>query len=220
MFVKSKVWSLLKGLVLIAALAGCTAAPTAAPTPTPIPTIDPRPTFNAIATQAVQTMVVDLTLNAPTATPIPPTFTPTVTLTPAPSETPGPTVTETRVFIPWTKTPTEVPPEYTCIITAVSPQPSDTITVDQEFDAAWSIKNSGKKAWLKDNSDVKFLDGTQLQTSGNMVDLKSDVAPNGTTTVVIDMKAPSGDGTYTTTWGLYMNEDAVCNLSLTINVTK
>jgi hypothetical protein len=165
-------------------------------------------------------MVADLTLNAPTVTPIPPTFTPTVTFTPAPSVTVGPTATETRVFIPWTKTPTEVPPEYTCVITAVSPKSTDTITVDQEFDASFSIKNSGKKAWLKDNSDVKFIDGTKLQTSGDLVDLKSDVAPNGTTTVVIDMKAPSSDGTYTTTWGLSMNEDSICTLSLTINVTK
>ena len=220
MLAKSKVWSLLIGLAILTALTACSPAPTAAPTATPIPTIDPRPTFNAIATQAVQTMIANLTMSAPTVTPVPPTATPTNTATPAPSATVGPTETPTHVFIAWTKTPTTVPPEYTCSITAVTPKSSDKITVNEAFDASWSIKNTGKQTWYKDNSDVKFLDGTKLQKGGNMVDLKSDVAPNGTTTVVIDMVAPSGDGTFTTTWGLYMSADSVCNLTLTINVTK
>lgn len=205
--------------LFLLALAGCRPAPTPAPTATPLPTIDPRPTFQAIATQAVQTAIAGLTLNAPTPTPVLPTPTATATFTPLPTETPGPTATETRVFIPWTKTPTQVPPEYSCAVTAVSPTATDTIKVDEEFDAKWSLKNTGK-AWSKDNTDIRFADGTRLHTSGDLIDLSSDVAPNGTVSVAVDMKAPSSDGTYTTSWVMVINETSVCTLSLTINVTK
>ncbi len=208
----------LLGLILVVTLAGCSPAPT--PLPTAVPTIDPQPTFNAIITQAVQTMAAELTLNAPTATPIVPTDTPAPTETPAPTHTPAPTETATRVFIPWTPTPTATQAAYACAVTGVSPTTSDTIKVDQDFDAKWSLKNTGTKTWLAGNTDVGYLDGTRLHTSGDLKDLGSDVAPNGTYTVVVDMKAPSSDGTYSTTWGIFLEDGSVCTLNLKINVTK
>jgi hypothetical protein len=218
---KPMVWKIMLGWILAAILVSCSAAPTA--TPTSVPTVDPKPTFDAISTQAVQTMAANLTLNAPTATPIPPTDTPAPTATntiPAPTNTPAPTETPTRVFIPWTKTPTATQPVYNCTVTDVSPKSSDTITVDQEFDAKWSLKNSGVNTWSADNADFRYIDGTKLQSKSDLYDLSSDVAPNGTYTVTVDMKAPSSDGTYSTSWGLYLEDGTVCKLSLTINVTK
>ena len=218
MFVKSKVWNLVKMMLLITILAGCSAAPTA--TPTPIPTIDPKPTFEAISTQAAQTVVANLTLNAPTATPITPTATLAPTNTPAPTDTPAPTATATRVFIPWTQTPTTAPPDYNCVTTDVSPKSSDTIKVDTAFDGKWSLKNTGILPWKAENADVKYIDGTKFQTHGDLVDVNSDVAPNGTYTVLIDMKSPSGDGSYNATWGLNMGGGSICTLTMSINVTK
>jgi len=208
----------LAGLIAAVILAGCSPAPT--PSPTAVPTIDPQPTFNAIATQAVQTMVADLTLNAPTATPVTPTATPAPTETPAPTNTPAPTETPTRVFIPWTATPTATQAAYACTVTGVSPTTSDTIKVDQDFDAKWSLKNTGTKTWIAGNTDIGFIDGTKFQTSGDLFDLSSDVAPNGTYTVVIDMKAPSSDGTYSAQWGIFLEDGSVCTLNLKINVSK
>ena len=218
MSVKTKVWALITGWFLLASLAGCGPAPTAPPTP--IPTIDPKPTFEAISTQAAQTVIANLTLTAPTTTPIPPTATQAPTFTPAPTETPAPTVTATRVFIPWTKTPTTAPPEYSCLIVSVSPKSTDTIKVDTAFDGSWSLKNNGTKAWTADSSDFRYVSGDKLQSKSDLYDLKSDVAPNGTYTVTVDMKTPSGDGTFTTTWGLVMNDGSICNLTMTFNVTK
>ena len=214
---------ILAAAVLAASLVSCSTAPT------PAPTVDAQPTFNAIYTQGAQTMVANLTMNAPTSTPVTPvtpTSTPTLTSTPAPtstpqpSNTPGPTETPTHVYITWTFTPTPTQPAFACIITGVSPSSSDKITVDQDFDAKWSLKNSGTATWTSANSDFRFIDGTRLHTKGDIVDLKSNVAPNGTTSISMDMKAPSGDGTYTTKWGLYMDDGSVCTLSLKINVTK
>ena len=207
-------------VLIVVVLTGCSAAPSA--TPTPVPTIDLKPTFDAVAAQAVQTMIANLTLNAPTATPIVPTDTPapTMTVPPLPSNTPAPSATPTRVFIPWTKTPTATQPVYNCTVTNVSPTTKDTITVDQDFDGKWTVKNSGVKTWYSDNTDIRFVEGTELQESGDLVDLESDVAPNGTYTIVVDMKAPSSDGTYTTSWGIYLEDGTVCPLTITINVTK
>jgi hypothetical protein len=204
--------------ILVLLLTGCRAEPTAAPTA--IPTIDPQPTYDVVSTQAVATAFTDLTLNAPTATVIPPTDTPTPTFTPGPTNSPQPTATATQVFIPWTKTPTSTQPAYGCVVTNVSPQSSDTIKVDQDFDGTWTIKNSGTTTWSNGNVDVRYVDGTKFQTGGDLYDLSSDVAPNGTYTVVIDMKAPSSDGSFTSTWGLYMNGGYICQFGMSINVTK
>lgn len=219
MYSNSRMGKILQVLIVVV-LTGCSAAPSA--TPTTVPTIDLQPTFDAVAAQAVQTMITNLTLNAPTATPIIPTDTPapTMTVPPLPSDTPAPSATPTRVFIPWTKTPTATQPVYNCTVTNVSPTTKDTITVDQDFDGKWTVKNSGVKTWYSDNTDIRFVEGTKLQESGDVVDLGADVAPNGSYTIVVDMKAPSSDGTYTTKWGIYLEDGTVCPLTITINVTK
>lgn len=222
MIVKKKALVLICGLLIAALLGGCGAAQT--PAPTPFPTVDTRPTMDAVSTQAVQTAIANLTLMAPTATPVTPTpaatDTPQPTETPAITNTPVPSETPTRVFIPWTKTPTATQVVYGCTITSVSPNKNDTIKVDQDFDAKWTIKNNGINTWNAGNTDIRFVDGTKLQKSKDLYDLGADVAPNGTYTVTVDMRAPSSDGTYSTTWGIYLEDGSVCSLPLTINVSK
>jgi hypothetical protein len=209
---------LLCGLAALMVFASCSPAPTAEPTV--VPTIDVKPTFDTIATQSVATAIAEMTLNAPSPTPVPPTNTPEPTATPAPSNTPEPTATATQVFIPWTKTPTATVPVFSCTVTDVSPKSTDTIKVDQDFDGRWMLKNSGTSTRSGGNIDVRYVSGTKLHSGGDLYDLSGDVAPNGTTTIAIDMRAPSGDGTFTTTWGLYQEGAYICQFSLTLNVSK
>ncbi len=217
---KSMVWNILSLLVLAALLVSCNAAPAVTSTPTTAPTVDPKPTFDAVSTQAAQTVVANLTLNAPSATPVTPTATTAPTNTPAPTDTPAPTATSTRVFIPWTQTPTPTQAAYSCTVTDISPSLGASKKVDEDFDAKWTVKNSGTSTWSSGNVDIRFIDGTRFQTSGDVFDLGHDVAPNGTYTFGVDMKAPSSDGTYTATWGLNMEDGSTCSLNLKINVTK
>jgi hypothetical protein len=220
MYSKPMVWKILSGLVLIAVLAGCGAAPTATATSTPAPTIDTKPTFDVVSTQAAQTVIANLTLTAPTATPVTPTSTPTMTNTPAPTGTPTLTPTETRVFIPWTKTPTPTQAAYSCVVTEVLPSSSDAQKVDENFDGVWTVKNTGTQTWASGNTDIRYISGTRFQKNTDTVDLNQDVAPNGTYKVTIDMIAPGSDGTYNTSWGIYLEDGSVCTLNLTINVSK
>jgi hypothetical protein len=217
MYFKPTVWKILSGLLLVALLAGCAAAPTAAPTALPtsttMPTIDIQPTFAAVSTQAVATAFANLTQNAPTAT-----FTPAATQTPAVTSTFTPT--PTRVFIPWTQTPTPTQAAFTCTVTGVSPNSGATLKVDQDFDGKWTVKNSGTKTWTAAVADFRYISGDKFQQSADIVDLGSNVAPNGSFTVTVDMKAPSSDGDYATTWGLFLDDGSVCELSMNIHVTK
>jgi hypothetical protein len=220
MFSKMKVWNILAGLVLAVLIAGCSVAPTATSTPTTAPTVDTKPTFDAVSTQAAQTVVANLTLNAPTATQVIPTATLAPSNTPAPTDTSAPTNTPTRVFIPWTQTPTPTQAAYSCTVTDLSPKSGSTLKVNEDFDGKWTVKNNGTKSWSSGNVDIRFISGTKFQTSKDAFDLGNDVAPNGTYTFTIDMKAPNSDGTYTTSWGIYLEDGSVCALNLSINVTK
>jgi hypothetical protein len=212
---------LLAAITLVAILAGCSNAPTATTAaPTTAPTNNQQnlqPTFNAIATQAAQTVIANLTQNAPTATPVTPTNTALPSATPAPSNTPLPPATQTATFVPWTLTPT--PAAYACSITSVSPSANSQYTSGANFDGIWVVKNTGTQKWLSAETDARWSSGEKLQKSGDIQDLKNDVAPNESYTVSMDMVAkPTSVGTYTTTWVLITGKITICTLNITIVV--
>ena len=210
----------LLGLVAIAAImVGC-ASPTAISTPV-APTVDQQPTFNAVKTQAVQTVVSDLTKNAPTAAPIIPTNTPnpTSTGTPVSTATPEmPTKTATATFIPWTLTPTIG--ALSCSVTSVSPKATDKLSPTTDFDANWVIKNNGTQTWQHKETDIHYVSGTKFQKNGDLLDMSSDVTIGNSYTVTIHMNSPADAGTYTSTWAVAMGKDILCNLNLTVVVVK
>ena len=231
MRLKQTTWKLLMVLTLAGLLAGCssptaTPAPTAVPTqaatalpPTAAPTIDLQPTFNAIKTQAAETVIAGMTQNAPTDTPVPPataTQTPLPTATSAPSSTPLPpaTATATPILTPWTLVPTQA--DYSCVITDYSPKTDVAYPPSSNFDVQWVIKNTGKKKWLASETDFKYVDGVKMQKFGDVVDLKTDVEPNGSYTVGIDMVAPADAGTYRITWQMTYGKAYICTLTMDV----
>jgi hypothetical protein len=200
------------GVLLVAVLAGCS-SPT--PTPTLIPTEDIQPTLNAVKTSAAMTVIANLTLTAPTITPTS-TITLTSTATTVPSNTPLPSSTATATFIPWTLTPTQA--AYECRITSTSPAANTTFAPNADFDANWAVKNTGLQKWISNEIDIRYLSGTRLQKTVDVVDLKNDVASGDSYTITIDMRAPADIGTYTTTWVIVRGDQVICNLPLTIIV--
>jgi hypothetical protein len=200
-------------------LVGC-ASPTAI-LPTAVPTIDLQPTLNAVKTQAVQTALVNLTQTAPTATPVTPTNTPlpTATSTPAFTATPvPPTKAPTATLAPWTLTPTVG--AYSCSVTSVTPKSTDKVTASSNFDTTWVIKNNGTQTWLGSETDIKYVSGTKLQKSGDLLDMTSNVAPGDSYTIAVDMVSPADAGTYTAVWAVMMGKDTLCTLNLSVTVVK
>jgi hypothetical protein len=217
--------------VIAAIIAGCSTPPTATLAPTAItetePTVNVQPTLNMVKTQAAQTVVANLTQNAPKATPITPTTTntstPAVTATLALTNTPvPPTARPTATYIPWTATPiyTATSVAYSCSITEVSPKATDTIKVGVDFDGRWVVKNTGTQTWLKADVDIKYLSGTKFQTKGDLFDMMSDVVKDASYTVIVDMKAPADAGTYNASWALVLGGQSFCTMNLTVVVIK
>jgi len=201
----------------MAATMAATITPTLAPTDTSAPTLDQ----NLVNTQAAQTAVANMTLNAPTATPVTPTSTsttvPTMTLTFTPLP---PTAYPTATFIPWTSTPTATPIVYSCAVTSTTPSSTDTVKVSTAFNWSWVIKNTGKWAWGQHQADIKYVSGTIMQTNGYLFDMPADVSPGVSVTVKIAMKTPASAGTYTATWEIVQEGVLVCTLPLSVKVTN
>ncbi len=221
-------------VILIAAiLAGCnTAATTVAPTMAS--TSDQKATLDYLRTEVAQTIIANPTQVPPTETQVLETNTPTVTstptatITPLPTSTPlPPTLTPTKTLVPWTSTPvyTSTPVStatlttFNCTITSV--KPTDTVKKGSDFDANWVVKNTGTETWIHTEVDIKYISGTKMQKAGeDLLDMKSDVAHDGSYTVIVDMIAPSTAGTYTATWALQMGSTRVCTMPLTVVVVN
>lgn len=227
------------GMAIILILTGCTTVTaTVAPAvlPTAAPTTDTLPTLNLVRTQAVQTVLAFLTQPPPTATPVLPTATlvllttlalptdtPAPSATPAPSNTPlPPTALPTATYIPYTLVPSlsPTPVAYSCYVLDVSPKPADKITTESGFDGRWLVVNNGTAAWPHLQTDIRYVSGEKFQTKGDIVDMQSDVAVNGSYTVYVNMKAPKYTGIYYATWAIKYGDQTVCNLNLTVTVVK
>jgi cytoskeletal protein RodZ len=222
--------SIISFILVAAILAGCSfnlapAAPTTAPSSTPQATSEQEVDVNQVRTQAAETVIADLTKNAPTATPVTPTdtATPQATITITLTNTPvPPTARPTATWIPWTKTPvyTATLAAYNCTITDYSPKSSENIKVSTDFDGRWVVKNTGTQTWVKTEVDIKYISGTKFQTKVDIFDLKSDVVKGDSYTVIVDMKTPADAGSYNTTWAIVQGGLTICSLNLTVTVVK
>ena len=209
-------------------LAGCSFATTAGGN-TAVPTEIQASTISAIMTQAASTVIANITKNAVADTPALPPITLAPSGTPLPTNTPlPPTATATRTLIPWTSTPihtaapyyTPTLTTYNCTITDASPKTTDKRTPRSDFDGKWVVKNTGSEPWIHTDVDIKYISGTKFQTKGDLFDLKSDVAKDGSYSVIVDMVAPANIGTYYATWSLARSGLNFCTMNLTLVVTN
>lgn len=203
-------------MALVFILVGCS-SPTAV--------VQPTQDVNPIRTEAAQTVVAKLTIEAalnPTAT-TQPTAEPvvlTATLAPSPTATQAvATLAPTATLIPTNRPgtsgtgggaavyPTRTPQRPDAAI-LVSQEPTDGTKIGPgvEFDGKWVLKNIGTTTWST---------GYEYRTPGgdddplsmkNIYTLPSSVKPGESVTIYADMKAPSEGGRYTSQWEL-VNEN-------------
>jgi len=169
-------------------------------------------TLDAARTQAVATAYAALTQEAllhPTATPTLP-----------PTATPAPTNTPTVYYVPPTvaaPTATATQSAYSCTVTSVSPAAKTEFSAGADFDAKWTIKNTGTQTWKVDDADFRYVSGDKMQER-DLYDLSKNVATGESVDVIVDMTSPSSAGTYKTTWALVQNGVTVCSMSVEIVV--
>ena len=180
-------------------------------------------------TQAAETVFVQLTETAftlPTETPLPPSETPTPENTATITPTFTPSVTNTSI---WTATPVNTSTPKTPSATATNSGWSCSITfqliadntqfgTNEDFDARWTIKNTGSNTWDKEDVDYRYMSGTEMQKFDKIYDLPQTVASGESVTVIVDMKAPGSTGYYETFWALARHSDSFCSLPTRIKV--
>lgn len=220
---------ILAAVIVLSALAGCSMFGGNTVT---VPTQDPallQATLDTAKTQAVETVVADMTKNAPVATnTLQPTETSAPTNTLAPTSTDIPTATmaptftptATRVVVLATNTPvaSATPNTITCTLSETLPAFGEDMKPNAPFDAAWTIKNSGSTAWSANEIDIRYLSGTKMHEGADNRDLTGDLAVNSTFRQIFDMKAPATAGRYTETWALSQSGKILCLMSATIDV--
>lgn len=228
----SHLWKIAAFVLIAAILAGCQTAQ-----PSLEPTVNTEPTFSLIQTQAVQTAVMNMTLNAPSATPVmftetsapteaaPTMAAPTETATTEPTLTLAPalpTATPTRTLVPWTVTPafTATSSAYNCTITEQSPPFGYDLRPGIDFDGKWIVKNTGTQPWVTSEVDIKYVSGTKFQSKVDMLDLSANVAVGGSYTIIVDMFAPTTTGRYSTAWAIVRGGQTICTLPITIDVVQ
>jgi hypothetical protein len=177
-------------------LSACGSAATETPTSTPTP-VD----VNAIATEAIQTFVVQLTQNAPTITP-----TPLPTDTPAASPTPFATVA------------LGVPTAASCanyqFISETIPDGTE-MTVNQTFTKTWKVKNTGTCDWTT-NFKLAFSYGEAM--GGQTVSLADTVKPGDTVSLSVDLKAPNKTGEFRGFWAILDDKGAPVGSVLYVDI--
>ena len=113
-------------------------------------------------------------------------------------------------------TPTPAPVSENCTVQVASP--TRTLGLREDFDAVWTVKNTGTSNWEMSDVDYKFISGTQMQKYAAAYDLPVTVKPGETINITIDMTAPSSAGSYATNWALMKGSTTLCTLPLTVTV--
>lgn len=196
--------------LLAIALLGTACTPAAAPTPT----LDP----NVIYTSAAQTVVAQLTQNAPTATQRP-TETPRATATRMSSL---PTLPPLGTLAPLkTSTAALGPTNDKCQYITQSPSDNSSVKANSVFNVIWRIKNTGTTTWNTNYYYRFYAAVDKLGTSANSYPLTATVAPNGEVELKVIADASSVPGLYDTSWVLTNAEGRnFCSFNIKVNVVE
>jgi hypothetical protein len=158
-------------------------------------TQNPPITAGTLAAQTLQAMMTQVGGKA--------TLTPGVGVATAtlqvlqPSSTPAPT--STTVTLP-TNTNVPIPCDAASFVGDVSIPDATLLTAGQRFTKTWRLKNIGSCTWTRDYG-LAFLDGNAMGSAA-VVYLTSNVTPNQTVDISIDLTAPSQPGAYRSNWKL------------------
>jgi hypothetical protein len=155
-----------------------------------------------------------------------PTYTPTApaTLTPVPAEEKTaipatPTVTATISLPAATATTIDLSGEYACRVSSQSPETGADFSAGAEFDAHFTLENTGSRTWYTHLLDYRHQSGTHFEKRASVYDLPKNVRPGESIEIVIDMISPTQPGRYTSTWALVDEaQQPICLLPIAIDV--
>jgi hypothetical protein len=190
-------------------------APIAAATPVAAPPVFDPYSLNTIIAQTADAAATQTFVSLPTSTP-------TVTATRTPTEVP--TSTPTFLFLIATPTVPSLTPTleissnpYACRLSAQDPADNSIISKNADFAVIWRVINVGANSWDANSVDFHYFSGEKLHKQ-SVYDLPTSVPTGGQIDVIVNMKAPKAEDTYTTTWSLRAGKEDFCKLHLTVQV--
>jgi hypothetical protein len=193
---------------------------------------EPTPNLSAIKTEAVQTAMVEMTVQAalsPTKTSVPPTMTPLPTATlnsgaaqpAAGSSSTGSTSSGGSGGSSGTPIPTWTPDVYRCEFVTQTPLDGPQ-TTGWNYDFVITMRNVGVADWTKADYYVKWLGGDDLSPT-HIYKLPKDVGYYETVDITIDIQvpvSPKGVPGYITEWAIVNdNGEEFCNFYHQITMT-
>jgi hypothetical protein len=195
----------------------------------PTPTVDPGQMETQVAEQ-VAVQLTEIALTQPTATPLPTAVpatevpSPTSTLPPtealptseAASPTPMPPTPSNTPNVP---TATATPSPFACQITKQKPENGKLFKPGDNFDAVWTVENTGTAAWDSTEVDYRYDSGDEFHQH-DVYDLPTTVEPGESIDIIVDMLAPDDEGEYDTTWVLHRGGQLICTMEIEIEVEE
>jgi hypothetical protein len=103
-----------------------------------------------------------------------------------------------------------------CQVTNITP--TQSIPTHYDYDAVWTVKNTGTVNWDNHAVDYVYNSGEKMQKYTAAYDLPKLVKPGDSVDLSADLVAPGDRGTYTTTWVLRGDRGVICTLPLTVVV--
>jgi len=196
---------------------------------------EPTADLNMIKTQAVQTAMSELTVQAalsPTETDVPATMTPLPTATldtdaaqPAASSSSGSgSGSSGSSNSSGKKSPTGTPIVYGCEFVTQTPLDGPQVT-GANYDVVWTVRNVGSAVWNTWDYYLKWMGGDDIAYE-HIYKLPHQVDPGETVELRVDIKLPTtprlkDDGLAYTTWWSIVNDngEAFCNVDHYISLT-
>ena len=185
---------------------------------------EPTPDINVIKTEAVQTAMVEMTVQAalsPSETPLPPTLTPLPTATqntdatqpPAGSSSSSSSSGNSSGGTSGTAIPTWTPIVYGCEIVDENPLDLPQMTGSM-YDKIWTVRNVGSATWTVADYYVKWIGRDDLSPK-HIYKLPHDVGYYQTVDVGVDIYIPTNPVEFpgwSTEWAIINdNGDEICH---------
>lgn len=190
-------------------------APIAVATPAVVPPAFDPVSLNTVVAQTAAAAVTQTFVSLPTSSP-------TATVTKTPTEVP--TSTPTFLFLIATPTVPSLTPTleissnpFACRLSSQDPANNSIVAKNADFAVIWRVINVGANAWDANSVDYHYFSGAKIHKT-SVYDLSNSVLTGGQTDIIVNMKAPKAEDTYTTTWSLRSGKQDFCKLHLTIEV--
>jgi hypothetical protein len=102
--------------------------------------------------------------------------------------------------------------------TVINTRSLPTMRPGQDFDAVWTIKNTGNYDWEAGTVNYRFYSGARIHKYESSYHIPSALVRGNTHTIMIDMKAPDTLGWHSVTWEVIQDTRSLCRMGILIFV--